>query len=199
MEIISKAEAIKQGLNYYFTGKPCKRGHIAYRLLSSPHCSQCNIEKRKKRYQNNIEQQRETARNYYHSNKQKAASYSKQWQQQNKDYIYEKNKRWRAQNTQKANELNKIWRINNRAYILHKNAMRKKHIKLATPQWADLIAIRRKYELATWCSQIMGNSYHVDHIIPLKGKLVCGLHVCSNLQIIPAADNLKKNNFFKEQ
>jgi len=57
----------------------------------------------------------------------------------------------------------------------------------ATPKWADTTAIRVIYETCP-------PDYHVDHIIPLQGKNVCGLHVENNLQHLPALDNLKKSN-----
>lgn len=58
-----------------------------------------------------------------------------------------------------------------------------------TPNWADLNKIR---EIYANCPE----GYHVDHIVPLHGKLVSGLHVENNLQYLPAIDNCKKNNKF---
>lgn len=58
------------------------------------------------------------------------------------------------------------------------------------PPWADRKAIEVIY-----ANRPPG--HHVDHIIPLKGENVCGLHVPNNLQYLPAAENIKKSNSFK--
>ena len=73
-------------------------------------------------------------------------------------------------------------------------AKRRAKLLNATPLWADFDAIKVEYQLANWCSEVTGIKYHVDHIIPLRGKLVCGLHVENNLSIIPAKENLSKGN-----
>jgi hypothetical protein len=65
-----------------------------------------------------------------------------------------------------------------------------------TPSWADHDAIRAVYEAAASMSRATGIKYHVDHEIPLRGKLVSGLHVAENLQIIPARANLSKGRRF---
>lgn len=62
---------------------------------------------------------------------------------------------------------------------------RKKHIKQATPKWADKKAVRKFY---LDCPEGMT----VDHIIPIKGKKVCGLHVLENLQYLSASENSRK-------
>jgi len=64
----------------------------------------------------------------------------------------------------------------------------------ATPWWANMDRIREIYEERDAVSQRTGVQHHVDHIVPLKSKYVCGLHNEFNLQILPAADNLSKSN-----
>lgn len=64
---------------------------------------------------------------------------------------------------------------------------RNKRVRQATPKWADLKAIKEFYRACPV-------GYHVDHIVPLKGKDISGLHVLENLQYLLAKDNLKKSN-----
>jgi hypothetical protein len=85
----------------------------------------------------------------------------------------------------------KIWRKENwhsyRAYL----ASRKKRVKKATPRWADLKAIKLFY---VNCPK----GFHVDHIVPITGRKVSGLHVMNNLQYLPAKDNMSKGNSFSD-
>jgi hypothetical protein len=69
-----------------------------------------------------------------------------------------------------------------------------------TPAWLtvdDLWVIEQAYELAALRTKLFGFSWHVDHILPLQGKKVSGLHVPNNLQVIPWVDNVKKANRFE--
>ena len=78
-------------------------------------------------------------------------------------------------------------------------ASRRARKMLATPTWLDedqKRMIDEIYSLAKLKSDVTGICYHVDHIIPLKNKKVCGLHVPWNLQVIPAQENLSKSNHY---
>lgn len=70
-------------------------------------------------------------------------------------------------------------------------------IKRATPDWADMDAIKSIYKERIRMTNQDGDMYHVDHIIPIQHHLVCGLHVENNLQIIRELDNLSKHNHFQ--
>lgn len=78
------------------------------------------------------------------------------------------------------------------ALVMRRDAAKKKRI----PSWANLEKIEDIYRQARVLTLETGIKYHVDHVIPLQGKLVSGLHVEGNLEAIPAKDNHRKYNFF---
>ena len=55
MKIISRTEALAAGLKHYFTGKPCRRGHVALRLVSICACVECKLESYRDYYAANPE------------------------------------------------------------------------------------------------------------------------------------------------
>lgn len=75
----------------------------------------------------------------------------------------------------------------NRRLCLARNKQYKRKIKQATPPWVNMAEIKQFY-------QNRPEGYHVDHVIPLKGKLVSGLHVLWNLQYLPSTENIRKGN-----
>lgn len=84
-----------------------------------------------------------------------------------------------------------------RAASLANSGKRRTAQMQAMPAWVDQKALRAVYQEAAQKQAATGKLYHVDHIVPLRGKNVCGLHVPWNLQVLPARENLKKNNRFE--
>lgn len=174
--IISLKEAKKQKLAKYYTGVPCINGHIAFRLVSTRRCTDCNrvntsslkkAEYNKAYYIKNIDRIRKLGAAYRLNNKSKKSEYDKQYSKLNLTKI----------NT---------WRAKYRAAKLQR-----------TVKW-DLalteFVCNEAYELTKLRKKLFGFEWEVDHVIPLQGELVSGLHVWSNLAVIPATVNSSKGN-----
>ncbi len=101
----------------------------------------------------------------------------------------ERSKQYRKVHTEECLERSKEHYLNNKSYYLARNAARRALKLNATPPWADLEKIK---EIYLTCPE----GYHVDHIVPLQGNNVCGLHVEYNLQHLPALENIQKSNKF---
>lgn len=119
----------------------------------------------------------------------------------------EAGRRWRAKNPARAKELPRLWALKNpdrRKKIAmdyfrrHRDAYaaRRKRRGLAIPKWADMLAIRAFYREAQRLTRETGVVHEVDHIIPVCGRLVTGLHVPENLQILTLPENRSKHARF---
>ena len=86
---------------------------------------------------------------------------------------------------------------NNKQYYITKGYLRAKGVRKAQPNWLTedhKFFIEEIYELRKLRTEATNVEHHVDHIVPLRGKDVCGLHVPWNLQVITATENLSKSN-----
>lgn len=136
------------------------------------------------------------------------------WYQKNKEYARLKTKEWRLLNQEAkkayrkneydlnregAKEKSRLYRKNNKDKVNHWSRMRQCEKSKRVPIWLTIDEkwlISEIYNLAKLRSECTGFKWHVDHIIPLRGKSVSGLHVPFNLQVIPEAVNkVKRNNF----
>ena len=156
----------------------------------------------------------EYAKEYRAKRKEYYKQLAKDWYAKNKEVSIERAIQWKKENTDKAKESNlkhyhrnkdinskkhKAWAQANKGKVL----ARVRKYELAkinrTPQWLDkddVWIIQEIYELSYKRTEMTGIKWHVDHIIPLQGKLVSGLHVPANLQVIPAIINMGKGNKF---
>lgn len=146
-------------------------------------CVYCTRENGKRLYALNIEANRQEAKKYMQENSEMYRQAALKYYHSNKEECREKNKQWTSRNPGK---------------IRAKNGKRRAAELASVPLWADLNAIKQIYKRAVDLTNETGIKYHVDHIIPLQGKLVSGLHVENNLQVITAAENMSKHNKFIE-
>lgn len=110
--------------------------------------------------------------------------------------------RYRKDNREEINEKHSAYKKANRG--LSNAQWMKYHAnkKNATPPWLTKEQeddIKAMYVLAKKYEKLCNIRYHVDHIVPLAGKDVCGLHVPWNLQLLPASINMTKGNRHNEE
>jgi hypothetical protein len=160
------AAARARGEKRYFTGLPCKSGHVAERQISNGTCVEC------------LEERRKANMHWFRDHDKKR----QQTPERRADKAASERKNRKKESRKAANAALRMKRI---ASQLQR-----------TPPWADLLLIREFYNEAARLTKETGEPWHVDHEIPLNGKLVSGLHLAENLRVIKGIENLKKGAQF---
>jgi hypothetical protein len=171
--------ARENGEKQYVTGKPCVNGHISARLVSTGVCLECS---------------KAFCSGYRKENFKKIAQYNTA----NKIKLTQQKTSWKEKNSEKAVVARKKWCKNNPTKLVF-NSVRRKLAKIQRmPAWLNSGQLVEMEGVYDYCSALRraGLDYHVDHVVPLRGKIVSGLHVPWNLQVISGADNVRKGNRF---
>lgn len=177
--IVTRDESAKAGQKYYFTGVPCTHGHVSLRYTKSNACLDCQTEACRKY---NAEKRVIKAPDQETKDRKKLSRWLKR--QDNLEEARRKDREaaqeWRKKNPGKYSEYNAPYRSNR---------------KEATPAWLskehkeemkNLVRERRRL------TELTGTVHEVDHIYPVKGKTVCGLHVPWNMRVITKSENAVK-------
>jgi len=147
-------------------------------------CKVCEAERNKAKFELRKEDQLAKAKKWRYANKDKQAAAVQAWRESNPKRTAAMYRDWAERNRDKVN-----------AKWMARDAAKKNR----TPSWLTVDEhwmIEQAYGIAAKRTQMLGISFHVDHIVPLQGKTVSGLHVPWNLQVIPAKLNQQKSNHF---
>lgn len=161
-----------------------------------------------KYYKNNKQSINLSCKRWNAENKERRATTGKKWSQANRAKTRDALKKWKLANREKHlakcrayakahREQAKAWKKNNPHKVNASTRLRQVRELQATPKWANQFFMEEAYDLAARRSRLKTGGiakWHVDHIVPLRSKLVCGLHVEHNLQVIPASMNVAKSN-----
>ena len=141
-------------------------------------------------YLDNKERHLAKCQEWVENNREKSRGYKAKWRVENRDKINEHSKNMYHENIEEERERNKKYKKNNPGKVKSWAAKRRAAELERTVGWSDDLVIQMIYED---CPE----GYHVDHIIPLQGKNVSGLHVAWNLQYLTAEENLSKGNKYE--
>jgi 5-methylcytosine-specific restriction endonuclease McrA len=179
----TRKEAQATGAKFYFTGEPCVRGHIALRKTKGS-CLECvkedwAVDNERRKEKPKTEAAKAAGKRYYEKNRQAVIA------------------RAAARPVEEKRRLQAEYKDRNVDVVRADTSVRKRRHREATPKWltpAERLQMRDLYVQARKLTELTRERYVVDHIVPLRGEYVCGLHVPWNLRVITQDENLKKSN-----
>ena len=185
----NRAEAKAEKSKYYFTGIPCKHGHVALRKTKGA-CVECLKVEWKAAALKRVEYFEE------YNRREDVKTIKNQWYVANREQVI-------ATASTRPLEVKRVyqkaWKERNTTWVRADTKARRRKHREATPPWLSKkqkSEIRQLYQIAITMTRTTGEQYVVDHIVPLRGADVCGLHVPWNLRVITQEENLRKSNTF---
>ena len=179
----------------------CVNGHLAERN-DFGRCKECQREADKRWRERHPKKALKRARDWDRKNPERRRENARNSRARKSELINQKQREWRAKNPDKTRiylrtyfeknrelfkRLNEKWKALNPDKVRTMGRRGQAARRACMPKWADRTAIKAIYDKCPV-------GHHVDHVLPIKGKNVCGLHVPENLQYLPAIENIKKGN-----
>jgi hypothetical protein len=154
------------------------------------------IAQTKKQYrQDNQDRIKETIGVWREKNREKVCAYTNRWREKvGNERVLADAKAYREAHREKTRVAALKWQKNNPGKVAAANAARYAAKLRATPSWVNLERIANLYIESAKLAEETGLTYHVDHVVPLRSKIVCGLHCEANLRILDAGENRSKGN-----
>ncbi len=173
------------------------------------YCKLCMKIASRNSYRRNPDRAKAYSRAYSKENREKCRENLRRWIDENREHvrardraryprrrqkILEYQKQYAAKNRSKINAASRRWAVrhpeNRRAHCRTRQAMKRQSI----PLWADFERIKSIYAQARDLEDRTGEKYEIDHIVPIKSDIVCGLHCEANLAVLKASENREKGN-----
>lgn len=222
MEIITRKEAIAQGLKRYFTGKPCKHGHVSERTINR-NCVECALEMTRKWREKNKDYGREyrsknerKIKDYYNKNKSRILKANKEYRVKNEEKVKAAKLKYLEANRDAKRKYDKVnkerffarrreWAKSNPFSVFTRKTLYRLEVRSSGSKYEDILSYTQDdFKLHIESLWLEGMSWdnrsewHIDHIKPIKAFLDEGvtdpaiINALSNLQPLWAKDNLSK-------
>lgn len=182
-----RATAKATGAKFYYTGQPCKHGHVCLRKTKGS-CVECVKEEFVKYAP------RRAAYFEEYRNRPENKERQRQWYLDNRELTIARSS---ARPKDKTREYKRAWKASNPDRLNADTAKRRAQKHSATPTWLTQEhheQMQALYAEALKLAAQTGVEHQVDHIYPLRSDVVCGLHVPWNLRVVTSSENQSKSN-----
>jgi hypothetical protein len=153
-------------------------------------CKEC----RRKAYESDKGTVAAAAKRWYEANKSRHGELSRAYYRANAEQRADMMAKWYRENKEKVAANVTAYRSTRPGFGASLRATRRAKERQATPKWANSNIIQSIYAEAARFTRETGIEHHVDHIVPILSKIVCGLHWEGNLRVIPGLENISKSN-----